>query len=148
MRPSLPRLKTTKSLLAKAWRPRPVESDVPTIIKGRHPELFTSRIILSDGSSFRVKSTAPREQVKITKDTRSHPLWNPHTGLKISDEGGYLSSFQKKFQGFDGSDDLAFAYDAESAKEQLDNSAVSSGKKSGNNQKAAGGAPAASDKKK
>ncbi|KAJ2892229.1 hypothetical protein GGI21_002030 [Coemansia aciculifera] len=115
MRPSLPRLKTAKSLLAKAWRPRPLESDVPTIISGRHPELFTSQIILSDGSSYRVKSTAPREQVKITKDTRSHPLWNPHTGLKISDEGGYLSTFQKKFQGFNGSDDLVFVDDVELA---------------------------------
>ncbi|KAJ2833084.1 hypothetical protein GGI24_000978 [Coemansia furcata] len=148
MRPSLPRLKITKSLLAKSWRPRPVESDVPTIINGRHPELFTSRIILSDGSSFCVKSTAPREQVKITKDTRSHPLWNPHTGLKISDEGGYLSSFQKKFQGFDGSDDFAFADSVESSNQKSNTSAAPGGKKGGNNQKSAGGAPSASDKKK
>ncbi|KAJ2488936.1 hypothetical protein IWW37_004418 [Coemansia sp. RSA 2050] len=140
MRPSLPRLKTTKSLLAKAWRPRPVESNVPTIVKGRHPELFTSQIILSDGSSFHVKSTAPREQVKITKDTRSHPLWNPHTGLKISDEGGYLSSFQKKFQGFDSSDDLAFAYEADS--QQTGTKTAPIGKKSGSNQNPSG------DKKK
>ncbi|KAJ2464507.1 hypothetical protein GGI03_003182, partial [Coemansia sp. RSA 2337] len=87
-------------------------------------------------------------QVKITKDTRSHPLWNPHTGLKISDEGGYLSSFQKKFQGFDGSDDLAFAYDAESANAQSGTNSASSGKKGANSQKSAGGAPASSDKKK
>ncbi|KAI8320555.1 hypothetical protein GQ54DRAFT_249336, partial [Martensiomyces pterosporus] len=92
-------LKSVKSTLAKAWKPRPLESVQPQVAFGRHPELFTTQIILSDGSSFRVRSTAPRDQVKITKDTRSHPLWNPQTGLQIEDEGGYLSSFQKKFQG-------------------------------------------------
>ncbi|KAJ2456928.1 hypothetical protein GGF42_002981, partial [Coemansia sp. RSA 2424] len=76
-------------------------------------------------------------------DTRSHPLWNPHTGLKISDEGGYLSSFQKKFQGFNGSDDLVFVDDAE-----MEPNFAASGKKGGSSKKSVSGAPAGSDKKK
>ncbi|KAJ2466649.1 hypothetical protein GGI02_004306 [Coemansia sp. RSA 2322] len=131
MRPSASLLKTPKSLLAKAWKPRAAESTKPTIsVGGRHPELFTSQIILSDGSSFRVKSTAPRGQVKITKDTRSHPLWNPHADRKIDDEGGYLSVFQKKFQGFDSTTTtFAFADDAARAKEQLGSGSMMSKKK-------------------
>ncbi|KAJ2406798.1 hypothetical protein GGF41_006873, partial [Coemansia sp. RSA 2531] len=50
--------------------------------------------------------------------------------------------------GFDGSDDLAFAYDAESANAQSGTNSASSGKKGANSQKSAGGAPASSDKKK
>ncbi|KAJ2338522.1 hypothetical protein IWW50_000109 [Coemansia erecta] len=94
--------KTTKSLLAREWKPRatPSTDTIPT--SARHPERFVSQIILSDGSSFRVRSTAPRMQVKITKDTRSHALWNPQSERRIDDEGGYLSSFQKKFGGFGG----------------------------------------------
>ncbi|KAI9475301.1 hypothetical protein BX667DRAFT_457122, partial [Coemansia mojavensis] len=65
------------------------------------PERFVTQIVLSDGSSFRVKSTAPRQQVKISKDTRTHPLWNPQADRQLDDEGGYLSSFQKKYQNFD-----------------------------------------------
>ncbi|KAJ1990244.1 hypothetical protein GGI25_004212 [Coemansia spiralis] len=117
MRPTLQALKTVKSTLAREWKPRPLESNKPLISFPRHPERFTTQIVLSDGSSFRVRSTAPREQVKITKDTRSHPLWNPHVGQQIEDEGGYMSSFQKKFQGFDAVG-FSFADDAEKAKAQ------------------------------
>ncbi|KAJ1901863.1 hypothetical protein LPJ66_000474 [Kickxella alabastrina] len=125
MRPTQFALKSTKSVLARAWKPRAVDSDKAVLTFGkRHPELFTSQIILSDGSSFRVRSTAPREQVKINKDTRSHPLWNPQSGQQIEDEGGYLSSFQKKFQGFEGSSNFTFADDAEKAKEQMGTNAM------------------------
>ncbi|KAJ1857819.1 hypothetical protein LPJ73_001987 [Coemansia sp. RSA 2703] len=130
MRPTPLSFKTAKSLLAREWKPRALNSDRPTINFGpRHPEQFTMQLVLSDGSSFRVRSTAPREQVKITKDTRSHPLWNPHAGQKIEDEGGYLSSFQKKFQGFDGSSSFSFADDAEKAKLQAGSNAMMTKKK-------------------
>ncbi|KAJ1796340.1 hypothetical protein LPJ56_007152, partial [Coemansia sp. RSA 2599] len=93
MRPTQLVLKTTKSVLARAWKPRAEETGLSSVSFGaRHPELFTTQIVLSDGSSFRVRTTAPRTQVKITKDTRSHVLWNPQTGQQIEDEGGYLSS--------------------------------------------------------
>ncbi|KAJ2515138.1 hypothetical protein GGI11_001569 [Coemansia sp. RSA 2049] len=112
MRSSAPRLykKAASLVLASKWKPRAAEAAVGQRIASagrRHPERFSTQIVLSDGSSFRVRSTAPREQVKITKDTRSHPLWNPQVGQLIDDEGGYLASFQKKFQGFE---DLSFSF--------------------------------------
>lgn len=122
MRPSICQLKHLKSTLVKKWKPRPLEPPTTTsstfqLPFPRHPELFTTQIILSDGSSFQVRSTAPRSQVKITKDTRSHTLWNPQLDQQIDDEGGYLSSFQKKFSGF--SNEFSFADDAEQAKKQM-----------------------------
>ncbi|KAJ1883257.1 hypothetical protein H4R99_000578 [Coemansia sp. RSA 1722] len=127
MRTTHQALKATKSVLARAWKPRKENSSVNTAelaFGARHPELFTTQIVLSDGSSFRVRTTAPRGQVKITKDTRSHVLWNPQTGQQIEDEGGYLSSFQKKFQGFSGSSQISFADDAQRAKEQMGTNAM------------------------
>ncbi|KAJ1645355.1 hypothetical protein J3B02_002737 [Coemansia erecta] len=126
MRPTQQALKSTKSVLARAWKPRAETSGSPASINfgPRHPELFTSQIVLSDGSSFTVRSVAPRTQVKITKDTRSHVLWNPQTGQQIEDEGGYLSSFQKKFQGFSGSSQISFADDVQRAKEQMGTNAM------------------------
>ncbi|KAJ1950940.1 hypothetical protein FBU59_000439 [Linderina macrospora] len=118
MRTTFAALKTVKSTLARAWKPRPANWEQQPLKFVRHPEQFTTQVVLSDGSSFTVRSSAPRDQVKITKDTRSHPLWNPQAELQIEDEGGYLSSFQKKFQGFDGSTDISFADDAEVAKKQ------------------------------
>ncbi|KAJ1664201.1 hypothetical protein IW140_004230 [Coemansia sp. RSA 1813] len=116
MRPTSQTLKAaTKSVLARKWKPRPLASSKPMVAAARHPERFVSQIVLSDGSSFRVRSTAPRDQVKITKDTRSHPLWNPQMDHQIDDEGGYLATFQKKFQGFG---DFSFSYaDKSSVKE-------------------------------
>ncbi|KAJ2708947.1 hypothetical protein H4R19_004495 [Coemansia spiralis] len=119
MRATLRLQQTVKSELARAWKPRAAEDlgAAAAIRTGeRHPERFMSQIVLSDGSSFRVRSTAPREQVKITKDTRSHVLWNPQADRKFDDEGGYLSSFQKRFGGMDTNGfDFSFADDASPA---------------------------------
>ncbi|KAJ2317473.1 hypothetical protein IWW51_002883 [Coemansia sp. RSA 2702] len=118
MRLSPVALQTVKSELARAWKPRAPTAELAIPQAPRHPERFTSQIILSDGSSFRVRSTAPRAQVKITKDTRSHPLWNPQNDNMIDQESAHLTSFQKKFQGFD-SFDISFSDDAEVAQQQL-----------------------------
>ncbi|PIA14599.1 hypothetical protein COEREDRAFT_82629 [Coemansia reversa NRRL 1564] len=121
MRQTLQLLKAQKSLLAREWKPRAAEVKLQTINTGaRHPELFTSQIILSDGSSFRVRSTAPRAQVKITKDTRSHMLWNPQAKRKIDDEGGYLSSFQKKFEGL-STNIMDFNFDTPAQSQSVNN---------------------------
>ncbi|KAJ2658743.1 hypothetical protein IWW48_003891 [Coemansia sp. RSA 1200] len=133
MRSSAPRLykKASSLILASKWKPRAAEVETEAAVgqriasAGRHPERFTTQIVLSDGSSFHVRSTAPREQVKITKDTRSHPLWNPQVGQLIDDEGGYLASFQKKFHGFE---DLSFSF-ADTGKKRKSNKTNDGGSK-------------------
>ncbi|OMH82854.1 54S ribosomal protein L36, mitochondrial [Zancudomyces culisetae] len=84
--------------MAKVWRPRKIGSDIP-----KPPELqpriesFRQKIILSDGSTFTLHSTSPKSVIKLAKDTRNHPLWNPQYKLDLQDEGGHLSRFNKKF---------------------------------------------------
>lgn len=63
------------------------------------PERFLQKIVLSNGATFTVRTTSPiRSQIRLTKDTRNHPLWNPAM-LKegVTDESEQLTKFQKRF---------------------------------------------------
>ncbi|CAG8492575.1 11167_t:CDS:1 [Racocetra fulgida] len=62
------------------------------------PELFTQQIILSNGATYTMRTTSPKSLIKLIKDTRNHPLWNPTTQSdSLDDESGQLSKFTKKF---------------------------------------------------
>ncbi|CAG8538923.1 22580_t:CDS:1 [Cetraspora pellucida] len=62
------------------------------------PELFTQQIILSNGATYTMRTTSPKSIIKLIKDTRNHPLWNPTTQSdSLDDESGQLSKFTKKF---------------------------------------------------
>ncbi|KAF9916866.1 hypothetical protein BX616_002586 [Lobosporangium transversale] len=76
----------------------------------RFPELFDQTIVLSNGATFTLRTPSPRAQIRLTRDTRNHPLWNPEMrGNATGDDSGQLSRFAKKFGDMDGFDDLDFA---------------------------------------
>ncbi|KAF9316355.1 hypothetical protein BGZ91_005583 [Linnemannia elongata] len=79
--------------------------------KPRSPELFDQTIVLSNGATFTLRTPSPRAQIRLTRDTRNHPLWNPEMRGNISgDDSGQLSKFAKKFGDMEGfGDDLDFA---------------------------------------
>ncbi|KAG0318602.1 hypothetical protein BGZ97_003508 [Linnemannia gamsii] len=79
--------------------------------KPRSPELFDQTIVLSNGATFTLRTPSPRAQIRLTRDTRNHPLWNPEMRGNISgDDSGQLSKFAKKFGDMEGfGDDLEFA---------------------------------------
>ncbi|KAF9907123.1 hypothetical protein EC991_011263 [Linnemannia zychae] len=79
--------------------------------KLRSPELFDQTIVLSNGATFTLRTPSPRAQIRLTRDTRNHPLWNPEMRGNISgDDSGQLSKFAKKFGDMEGfGDDLDFA---------------------------------------
>ncbi|KAI8344727.1 hypothetical protein BC941DRAFT_409476 [Chlamydoabsidia padenii] len=63
------------------------------------PERFLQTVVLSNGATYTVRTTSPiRSQIRLTKDTRNHPLWNPAM-LKegVTDESEQLTKFQKRF---------------------------------------------------
>ncbi|KAG2209426.1 uncharacterized protein EV154DRAFT_525582 [Mucor mucedo] len=67
------------------------------------PEKFLQTIVLSNGATYTVRTTSPtRAQIRLTKDTRNHPLWNPSM-LKegVNDESEQLTKFQKRFGDLD-----------------------------------------------
>ncbi|KAJ3207507.1 hypothetical protein HDU67_007434 [Dinochytrium kinnereticum] len=65
------------------------------LLKGKHPHTFLQTIVLSDGSTFTLRSTSPKTFMKLTKDTRNHAVWNPSS--VVVDKSGELSKFQQRF---------------------------------------------------
>lgn len=64
------------------------------------PYTFTQLIVLSDGSTFTMRTTSPAPVYKSTKDSRNHPLWQPSSAALRNvetDEAGRLRAFRKRF---------------------------------------------------
>ncbi|TQS38892.1 hypothetical protein Golomagni_00596 [Golovinomyces magnicellulatus] len=64
------------------------------------PYTFTQLIVLSDGSTFTMRTTSPAPVYKSNKDSRNHPLWQPSSAaLKNveADEAGRLRAFRLRF---------------------------------------------------
>ncbi|POS88142.1 hypothetical protein EPUL_000284 [Erysiphe pulchra] len=64
------------------------------------PYTFTQLIVLSDGSTFTMRTTSPAPVYKSTKDSRNHPLWQPSSAALRNvetDEAGRLRAFRNRF---------------------------------------------------
>ncbi|KAI6246542.1 hypothetical protein HI914_05271 [Erysiphe necator] len=64
------------------------------------PYTFTQLIVLSDGSTFTMRTTSPAPVYKSAKDSRNHPLWQPSSAALRNvetDEAGRLRAFRKRF---------------------------------------------------
>ena len=65
-----------------------------------HPDYHQIKVIMTDGSSFLTYSTYGQEgdELHLDIDPSTHPAW---TGgdQKLTDRGGRLSRFKKKFEG-------------------------------------------------
>ncbi len=66
--------------------------------KGIHPEYHEINVVMTDGSSFKTRSTYGKagDTLRLDIDPKSHPAW---TGVhRLVDSGGQLAKFQKRFQ--------------------------------------------------
>ncbi|KAG0336029.1 hypothetical protein BG004_008224 [Podila humilis] len=101
---------STSLLLVVRHKSTATSSESTTSPAARSPELFDQTIVLSNGATFTLRTPSPRSQIRLTRDTRNHPLWNPDlSGNASSDDSGQLSKFAKKFGDLDGFGDLEFA---------------------------------------
>ncbi len=68
--------------------------------KGIHPDYHEIEVVMTDGSTFKTKSTwgKPSDTLKLEIDPKSHPVW---TGGKanINDSEGQVARFKKRFKG-------------------------------------------------
>tara|TARA_B100000586_G_scaffold27033_1_gene17707 strand:- start:148 stop:375 length:228 start_codon:yes stop_codon:yes gene_type:complete len=68
--------------------------------KGIHPDYHEIEVVMTDGSTFKTKSTwgKPSDTLKLEIDSKSHPAW---TGVKasINDSEGQVARFEKRFKG-------------------------------------------------
>lgn len=66
--------------------------------KGIHPDYHEITVVMTDGTSFKTRSTwgAKGATMKLDIDPKSHPAW---TGIhRLMDTGGQLAKFNKRFQ--------------------------------------------------
>ena len=68
--------------------------------KDTHPEYHEITVEMTDGSSFKTRTTWGKagDVMKLDMDSKSHPAW---TGVhRLVDSGGQLAKFNKRFEGF------------------------------------------------
>ncbi len=68
--------------------------------KDTHPEYHEITVVMTDGTSYKTRSTwgKPGDTLKLDIDSKSHPAW---TGVhRLVDTGGQLAKFNKRFQDF------------------------------------------------
>ncbi len=69
--------------------------------KGIHPDYHLITVVLSDGTSYKTRTTWGKKGAKLTLDIdpSTHPAW---TGgqQNLLDRGGRLTRFNKRFKGF------------------------------------------------
>ena len=72
--------------------------------KDIHPDYHKITVVMTDGTEFETYSTYGSEgdQLKLDIDTKTHPAWTGG-GQHLTDRGGRISKFKKKYEGFLGS---------------------------------------------
>jgi large subunit ribosomal protein L31 len=68
--------------------------------KDIHPEYHEINVVMTDGSTFKTRSTygAADDTLKLDIDPKTHPAW---TGVhRLVDSGGQLAKFNKRFKDF------------------------------------------------
>jgi large subunit ribosomal protein L31 len=69
--------------------------------KDIHPEYHKITVVMTDGSEFETYSTYGSEGSKLMLDIdpKTHPAWTGGS-QHLTDRGGRLSKFKKKYEGF------------------------------------------------
>jgi large subunit ribosomal protein L31 len=83
-----------------AYKPRRFEKAY-TMKDSIHPDYHEITILMTDGSTYKTRSTYGKEgdTLRLDIDPKSHPAW---TGgqQRLLDTGGQLARFNKRFGGF------------------------------------------------
>ncbi len=69
--------------------------------KDIHPEYHEIDVVMTDGTTFRTRSTwgAPGDTLTLDVDPSSHPAWTGGAG-RIVDSGGQVAKFRNRFGDF------------------------------------------------
>jgi ribosomal protein L31 len=73
----------------------------PVTLPNPLPATYTQRVVLSDGSTFTMLSTAPTPAtIRLTRDVTNNPLWAPGSerrGVDDAKEDGRVGRFRRRF---------------------------------------------------
>jgi len=88
--------------------------------QGIHPDYHEITVTMTDGSSFKTRSTYGKagDTLHLDIDPKTHPAW---TGQhRLVDSGGQVAKFNKRFQNLTVPTPKASAQPAQSAKPKAD----------------------------
>ena len=68
--------------------------------KDIHPKYHEINVVMTDGSTFKTRSTWGKEgdTMSLDIDPTAHPAWTGG-GARLLDTGGRVSKFKKKYEG-------------------------------------------------
>jgi len=66
-----------------------------------HPDYHMITVVMTDGTSYQTRSTYGKEgaTLNLDIDPKTHPAWTGG-GQHLTDRGGRLSRFKRKYEGF------------------------------------------------
>ena len=66
-----------------------------------HPNYHLIKVVMTDGTEYMTRSTYGKEGDTLTLDIdpKTHPAWTGG-GQHLTDRGGRLSRFKRKYEGF------------------------------------------------
>ncbi len=69
--------------------------------KGVHPDYHEVTVVMTDGTTFKTRSTWGGDGARLTLDIDplSHPAWTGGA-QRLVDTGGQVAKFKKRFQDF------------------------------------------------
>ncbi len=69
--------------------------------KDIHPDYHEINVVMTDGTTFKTRSTWGSEGDSMTLDIdpKSHPAWTGGA-TRLVDSGGQVAKFNKRFEGF------------------------------------------------
>lgn len=69
--------------------------------KDIHPDYHEISIVMTDGTTFKTRSTwgAQGDSMTLDIDPKSHPAWTGGAA-RLVDSGGQVAKFNKRFEGF------------------------------------------------
>ena len=69
--------------------------------KDIHPDYHTINVVMTDGTTFKTRSTWGSEGDTLTLDIdpKSHPAWTGGAG-RLVDTGGQIAKFNRRFSEF------------------------------------------------
>ena len=69
---------------------------------GIHPEYHEINVVMTDGTTYKTRSTwgAEGDTMTLDIDPKSHPAWTGG-GTRLVDRGGQVAKFNKRYQGFE-----------------------------------------------
>ena len=69
--------------------------------KDIHPDYHEINIVMTDGTTFKTRSTwgAEGDSMTLDIDPKSHPAWTGGA-TRLVDSGGQVAKFNRRFEGF------------------------------------------------